>query len=132
MAASPKAIIHDGPHGLPHAAPYYAVFPREPSPAGHLTINSSLIHGDGNPTLQSVLDEIARTVPGGRTLLLVCHATAVDKDESTAGLLIPLSHRAKAPSVSAVALTIVMNAAKAYAVANLIRPMPEKTSEDQK
>ena len=58
MADSFRAIIDNSPHGLPHAAPYYKVFPREPSPAGHMAISAKQMSLLQNPSLRNVLDEI--------------------------------------------------------------------------
>jgi hypothetical protein len=124
MADSFRAIIDNSPHGLPHAAPYYRVFPREPSPAGHMIIAAKQISLLQNPTLRSVLNEIAKTASAGATIMIVCHAPL-----SGSGLLIPLDTGGR--QTSGDALNVVMNVAKVDSAAGPIRQMKEKTQDDK-
>ncbi len=124
MADSFRAIIDNSPHGLPHAAPYYKVFPREPSPAGHMAISAKQMSLLQNPSLRSVLDEILRTAAAGCTIMIVCHAPL-----SGSGLLIPLDIGGR--QTSGEALDVVMNAAKADSAAAPVRKMPEKTQDEK-
>lgn len=63
--------MHSGEHGLQEAADYYADFPWEPSPAGHMTLGKAITIKDA--TLDAVLEEMAKA-PAGGVVMIVCHA----------------------------------------------------------
>jgi len=59
---------------LPTAVQYYGRFPREPSPAGTMTIPPNTVAAVRNLTLERILDEMA-LLKNGDEVLLVCHGT---------------------------------------------------------
>ena len=129
MADSFRVIVDNTPkaasnHGLPDAPRYYDVFPREPSPAGDMTVTRDQMSLLNDPTIKSVLDEMAKSVGSGGTVLIVCHSST-----SGDGLFMPLVKGG--PFSNADALDLVRKLAVADSLAAPVRLMSEKTPEDQ-
>jgi hypothetical protein len=117
--ASFRTIIDDS--GLPSAAGYYARFPREPSPAGDMKLESKTTVKLKSITLRAVLDEMAKVDSGG-TVLIVCHGVST-------GLLIPIA----ANGVDAVTSTLesIEKADDAEKRAAVVRAMPANTDDEK-
>ena len=113
-----RTIIDES--GLPDAGGYYAFFPREPSPAGNLTLTPATTSRIQGISLLAILGEMLQAGSGGE-VLLVCHG---EPD----GLIVHLAPGAT--TASADALNVLMGADDAEERAAAIRKLPEKTKEE--
>jgi hypothetical protein len=68
-----RLIIHGGADGLPDAPGYYRMFPREPSPAGAMTLSPGMTTVLATGNFEAVLDEMLKA-SAGDVVMLVCHA----------------------------------------------------------
>jgi hypothetical protein len=118
-----RAVI-DG-KGLPHAAAYYRAFPREPSPAGPLTVPPASIAALHDNLLSAVLDEMAKVAPGG-TVLLVCHG-ALSGD----GLILRTGSGRGGEGFLTADMERLLTAGEAEEEAGRIRKMPQHSPEEQ-
>jgi hypothetical protein len=75
--------------GLPDAVGYYRTFPREPSPAGDITIERNKIVALNPITLELLLDQLTIALDTKeREVMVVCHAFGEERDPARQRLLL--------------------------------------------
>jgi hypothetical protein len=121
--ASGYLIIDGRKEGLPDAAGYYKVFPREPSPLGDITLSDKKRTVMSTSSLDTVLGEMPKAGAGG-IVVLVCHAFGE-------GMLLPIAPGGKLKLKVDTLASINKIIAVEMEVAS-IRRLPRKTPEEKK
>jgi hypothetical protein len=112
--------------GLPHAEPYYAAFPHEPSPLGDLTFSAKKTTAVKTDfSLLGLLPHLAAAGTGG-AVVLVCHAWTIGE-----GLLIPVAPGGKHKNVSPSAMRSIDQLIQKEADVAAIDAMPRKDDKER-
>ena len=120
-----RLIIDGGRHGLVHAPAYYAMFPREPSPAGEMTFKGKTTTVIRQAmTLELLLTTLAKS-GSGSVVMIVCHAYR-------GGFYMPLTSASKSVYGDTTAIDQIEKADGIARKADAIRSMPEATEEERK